>query len=123
VEARAYDLRTELRERFANAAVDARRVDVVIDGGRVILLGVVSDDLARLLAEDIAWSLPEVTDCENHLAVQLRAPTGGGLTWPTPSSRCSIRRRRRPWRNRPRGCFARAWAAISSSCRSPSITT
>lgn len=67
---RVYDVRAELRERFANAAVDARRVDVIIDGERVILVGVVNDDLTRLLAEDIAWSLPEVAECENRLAVE-----------------------------------------------------
>lgn len=65
-----HDLRCELRERFENAAVDARRVDVIVDGERVILIGVVEDPLSRLIAEDIAWSLPNVADCENRLAVR-----------------------------------------------------
>jgi hypothetical protein len=68
-EPRCGDLRSELRERFENAEVDARRVDVIIDGERVILVGIVGDRLSRLIAEDIAWSLPEVVECENRLAV------------------------------------------------------
>jgi hypothetical protein len=63
------DLRAEIRERFENAAVDARRVDVIVDGERVILVGIVGDPLSRLIAEDIAWSLPRVSECENRLAV------------------------------------------------------
>lgn len=63
------DLREALRERFENASVDARGVDVVVDGERVILLGTVGDPLQRLIAEDIAWSLPQVAECENRLAV------------------------------------------------------
>lgn len=69
VAANGCDLRTEIRERFENAAVDARRVDVIVDGERVILVGIVGDPLSRLIAEDIAWSLPDVAECENRLAV------------------------------------------------------
>lgn len=63
------DIREALRERFENASVDARGVDVVVEGERVILLGTVGDPLQRLIAEDIAWSLPQVAECENRLAV------------------------------------------------------
>ena len=63
------DVRSILRERFANADVDARRLDVIVHGERVILIGVVGDPLSRLIAEDIAWSLPQVAECENRLAV------------------------------------------------------
>ncbi len=63
------DVRSILRERFANADVDARRLDVIVHGARVILIGVVGDPLSRLIAEDIAWSLPQVAECENRLAV------------------------------------------------------
>lgn len=69
VVARTGDLQSEIRERFENAAVDARRVDVIVDGERVILVGIVGDPLSKLIAEDIAWSLPDVADCENRLAV------------------------------------------------------
>lgn len=63
------DVRSALRERLENADVDARRLDVIVDGERVILVGIVGDPLSRLIAEDIAWSLPQVTECENRLAV------------------------------------------------------
>lgn len=63
------ELRSALQERFENADVDTRGLDVVIDGERVILLGIVGDPLSRLIAEDIVWSLPEVVTCENRLAV------------------------------------------------------
>jgi len=63
------DLRSTLREHFENADVDVRRIDVIVDGERVILIGIVGDPLSRLIAEDIAWSLPQVAVCENRLAV------------------------------------------------------
>ena len=44
-------------------------VEVEIDGARVALHGSVPDILTSQLIEDLAWSVPAVRQCENHLRV------------------------------------------------------
>ena len=46
------------------------RIRAVDPFGRVRLAGVVEDRLSALTIEDLAWSLPQVTDCENLLQVR-----------------------------------------------------
>lgn len=64
-----HDVRSRVRSLLADAELDALGVDVLVDGGRVTLLGRVGDPLSRLIAEDLAWSLPNVNECDNRLAV------------------------------------------------------
>jgi osmotically-inducible protein OsmY len=69
-------LATDERMRARLAALldehSLRTLEITIDvsGGRVRLAGVVEDRLSALTIEDLAWSLPQVTDCENLLQVR-----------------------------------------------------
>jgi osmotically-inducible protein OsmY len=47
----------------------ADAVEVAIDGARVTLRGSVPDALTSQLVEDLAWSVPAVRQCDNHLRV------------------------------------------------------
>jgi osmotically-inducible protein OsmY len=44
-------------------------VEISIDGARVELHGKVPDALTSQLVEDLAWSVPAVRQCDNHLRV------------------------------------------------------
>lgn len=44
-------------------------VEIAIDGARVTLRGHVPDLLTSQLVEDLAWSVPAVRQCDNHLQV------------------------------------------------------
>ncbi len=68
-EAEAPSLYTRLRELLEDAEVDASTIEIIVDGERVTLRGRVADPLSRLLVEDLAWSLPTVSECDNRLAV------------------------------------------------------
>jgi len=49
--------------------IDTGTIEVLVDGGRVILVGHVRDGLTRELVEDLAWWVPTVRHCDNHLRV------------------------------------------------------
>lgn len=63
------DLHAQLVALLADTKLDLRRVEIAVDGEHVTLRGSVDDALARLLVEDLAWSLPDVRECDNHLAI------------------------------------------------------
>ena len=44
-------------------------VEISIDGARVALHGNVPDLLTSQLVEDLAWSVPAVRHCDNHLRI------------------------------------------------------
>jgi len=58
-----------------SAAVDASRITVQTEGGRVVLTGMVQAWYEHDLAEQVAWSAPGVTGVENHLTIAL-SPAG-----------------------------------------------
>lgn len=64
------DVRAQLEALLVEHGVDTLAVTIDVSGGRVRLGGAVDDRLSALLIEDLAWTLPEVTHCEN--ALQLR---------------------------------------------------
>jgi len=61
--------RRELMNRLSTQLDDIRNVEVQVFGDCAVLRGIVSCPLARLLAEDIAYSMPEIWDCHNQLEV------------------------------------------------------
>lgn len=61
--------RRELRDRLEEQLDDARNIDVEIIDDCAVLRGSVSCSLAKLLAEDLAYSMPEISDCYNILEV------------------------------------------------------
>jgi osmotically-inducible protein OsmY len=58
-----------------SAALDASRITVQTEGGRVVLTGEVQAWYERDLAESAAWSAPGIREVENRLTVAL-APAG-----------------------------------------------
>jgi osmotically-inducible protein OsmY len=60
----------ELEQMFEERLDDARDVAISIAQGCVLLQGIVSCPLASLLAEDLVFSLPEVSECHNELVVR-----------------------------------------------------
>lgn len=63
-------LRLELERLFEERLDDARDVAISVVEGCVLLHGIVSCALVRLLAEDLVFSLPEVCECHNELVVR-----------------------------------------------------
>jgi osmotically-inducible protein OsmY len=64
------DVRDKIEAAFKrSAAIDARRVDVTAENGRVILSGNVHSWAERQEAESAAWAAPGVTQVEDRLIV------------------------------------------------------
>jgi osmotically-inducible protein OsmY len=53
-----------------NAELDASRITVQIDGGRVVLGGKVHAWYERDIAERAAWSAPGVTEVQDHIQIE-----------------------------------------------------
>lgn len=63
-------LRTELEQLLHERLDYARDIAISIEGRCVVLHGIVSCPLARLLAEDLVYALPEIWECHNELVVR-----------------------------------------------------
>jgi osmotically-inducible protein OsmY len=59
-----------------SAILDAQRIKVQADGGRVSLTGNVSSWAERDDAEDAAWAAPGVTNVQNSIAISYAAAAG-----------------------------------------------
>jgi hypothetical protein len=66
---RGPDVDERLRALLADAAIEVAELEVVAEGACVVIRGRVSDALVRLWVEDLVWSLPNVQDCDNCLAI------------------------------------------------------
>jgi len=53
-----------------NANIDARRINVSVDGTAVTLTGTVSSHAQRTRAEIVAWASPNIKTVHNELAIQ-----------------------------------------------------
>lgn len=68
----ADDTRTRIHEAFLrHAEIDAARVELEVEGSRVILRGIVRSWAEKWAAESAAWSSPHVAEVDNQLMVQL----------------------------------------------------
>ena len=68
------DIKSKIEETFRRqAALDANRVSVQVNGGEVILRGTVHTWAEREQAERAAWAAPGVTSVKNLLAVSAAA--------------------------------------------------
>jgi osmotically-inducible protein OsmY len=64
------DLKQQIEKALVrNAEIDAQRITVEMQDGKVILRGTVRSYAEKLAAEDTAWLAPGVTEVENHIVV------------------------------------------------------
>jgi osmotically-inducible protein OsmY len=64
------DVRNQIEQAFKrNAQIDARRISIETDGGKVILRGIVRTWAELSEAEATAWAAPGVSEVENWLTV------------------------------------------------------
>ena len=68
------DIKSKIEETFRRqAALDANRISVQVNGGEVVLRGTVHSWAEREQAERAAWAAPGVTSVKNLLAVSAAA--------------------------------------------------
>jgi len=66
----AFDVKEKIQQALRrNAELDASRITVQTDGGKVTLGGKVHAFFERAIAERAAWSAPGVTDVQDHIQV------------------------------------------------------
>ena len=66
----AQDVRSQIHRAFLrNAELDASRITVSVDHGKVVLGGKVNAWVEREIAERAAWSAPGVVAVEDHIAI------------------------------------------------------
>jgi len=67
----AYEVKEKLEKALARSAeVEASRIMVQTDGGKVTLTGKVRAWYERDIAERAAWSAPGVTEVQNRIAIE-----------------------------------------------------
>jgi osmotically-inducible protein OsmY len=67
----AYEVKEKLEKALQRSAeVEASRITVETEGGRVILKGKVNAWYERDIAERAAWSAPGVTEVQNHITIE-----------------------------------------------------
>jgi BON domain len=64
------ELRARLGRLLDDHGLDPNALEVEVAGGRVRLSGAVADPLTSLLVEDLAWSMPQVVQCDNRLQIR-----------------------------------------------------
>jgi len=65
------DLKSKIEEAFKrNAELDAKRVSIEVDGGKVVLRGTVRSLAEKQAAERAAWAAPGVYSVENLVTVE-----------------------------------------------------
>jgi osmotically-inducible protein OsmY len=69
------DLKTKIQDAFLRSAeMDARRVHVEVEDGKIILRGKVYSLAEKLEAERAAWAAPGVSEVDNQIVVVERKP-------------------------------------------------
>ena len=67
---KAQDIKSKITSEFQrNAVLDAKKIDVEVTGGTVVLKGFVRSWLEIKEATDAAWKIPGVTHVDNQLSV------------------------------------------------------
>ena len=66
----AFEIKDKIQQALRrNAELDASRITVQTDGGKVVLGGKVHAWFERGIAEQAAWSAPGVTDVQDHIQI------------------------------------------------------
>lgn len=72
------DVRAQIEKAFSrNAQLEAARITVQADGGKVVLSGDVNNCTEREIAERAAWSAPGVTQVEDRIEIVRKARKAG----------------------------------------------
>lgn len=65
----AIDVKEKIQKALQDAEIEASRITVQTDGGKVILSGKVRAWFEWDIAEREAWSAPGITDVQDHLTI------------------------------------------------------